>query len=881
MTIKKHHIYFWPMLVLFAVALIILSLGVPEGEPEWTSEQQTYDSYAVWNSTLVLDNNGVIHYAWQEDTNNDGTYDLYTAQKDIDSDTVTNITQRTSGYDVWAPKMIYDEYANKIYYVWHQYEQDYYNTSLYQIWTAELDLSDNSWSATQRTTSLLFKLNPCFGLDTVNGVLHYAWRVYDGVDDSWDIWTARMSTDGVTIPFVPVQRTDGTMVYDKQNLAVDSETGMIYYFFRGDDGSGIHELYTASMDVDGVIWSGPEEQTYDGNDKTGLNMLLDTANNRLHYTYFQDDWGNYHVCTASMNTDGTDWSAVRRTITGMGYLYWQPHFILEPSDDTIYLAWAETDGNGIYQLWTAYMNSDCSGWSGATKRTDDVYNKGGIKIVSDIPGNNSLYYTWMQYDDSSHFQLWTGTLAWPQAEPEPIPEEEEEEEEPEEEIKGSVNWYLAAGETSDTMDYYILLQNTNETTANVVIEYYTDSVPLRQEIEIEPTSRYTIYVNDIFPEAQVAAKITSDIGIIVEHAEYWDVDGIEWAGGSNSIGLPFTSTVWYLAEGCTEGFETTIYILNPTEDGAEVLITYMLSDGSTVEQSLTIDSYSRAEILTNDVSGIGLDKHFSTKIESTNGVELAVERKMTWDSGGMENIGGHISQGIISPSTTWYFAEGSTQVNFDTFILLQNANSESTDIRAEFMLDDGSIVTKYFTMAPNSRHTIWPNNIMNSAGEYELENEAISTKIISSLPVIGERSMYWPAGGVEWADGHCAIGVTAPATKWCFAEGATLGSFQMFLLIQNPSNTDTQVLVTFSAEDGTTETQLINVGATSRYTMWVNQIIPDRAISVQVESINGVNIIVDRAMYWTPNSFGITLLSDYDVPEDAWIGGHCSIGMTY
>jgi hypothetical protein len=58
------------------------------------------------------------------------------------------------------------------------------------------------------------------------------------------------------------------------------------------------------------------------------------------------------------------------------------------------------------------------------------------------------------------------------------------------------------------------------------------------------------------------------------------------------------------------------------------------------------------------------------------------------------------------------------------------------------------------------------------------------------MPVIVERAMYLDRAGQVFAAGHESAGVTAPATDWFLAEGATGTLFDLFILIANPSDTD-------------------------------------------------------------------------------------------
>ena len=53
--------------------------------------------------------------------------------------------------------------------------------------------------------------------------------------------------------------------------------------------------------------------------------------------------------------------------------------------------------------------------------------------------------------------------------------------------------------------------------------------------------------------------------------------------------------------------------------------------------------------------------------------------------------------------------------------------------------------------------------------------------------------MYLSRPGQPFAAGHDSAGVTAPATNWFFAEGATGGFFDLFILLANPEQPDAAV----------------------------------------------------------------------------------------
>lgn len=142
----------------------------------------------------------------------------------------------------------------------------------------------------------------------------------------------------------------------------------------------------------------------------------------------------------------------------------------------------------------------------------------------------------------------------------------------------------------------------------------------------------------------------------------------------------------------------------------------------------------------------------------------------------------------------------------------------------------------------------------------ELENTDVSGVIVASGPIIAERAMYKSMAGQSFAAGHEAAGVTAPATSWFLAEGATGPFFDLFILLANPTETPADVRVDFLLSTGETFTKSYTVPANGRYTSWVDdEQIPAEsgarplanvAVSSTITSMNQVPIIVERTMWW-------------------------------
>ena len=226
---------------------------------------------------------------------------------------------------------------------------------------------------------------------------------------------------------------------------------------------------------------------------------------------------------------------------------------------------------------------------------------------------------------------------------------------------------------------------------------------------------------------------------------------------------------------------------------------------------------------------------------------ISVRRRRGLWSGGTE------SAGVTAASTRWFLAEGATGRFFDTFILLSNPQTTPAQVTLTYLLDTGETVAVPKTIQANTRLT---TNI-EAEDDVRLRNAAVSTIVTADVPIIAERSMYWPGAVQPWGEGHNSFGVVEAGTKWGLAEGRTGGplKFHTYILLANPQTTDAAVKVTFLREGGTPVTQTYTVPKTSRFNIDVNAIdgLQEASVGALIEVTNDVPIIVERSMYWDAN----------------------------
>ncbi|MCG2796389.1 MAG: metallophosphoesterase [Actinomycetia bacterium] len=440
-------------------------------------------------------------------------------------------------------------------------------------------------------------------------------------------------------------------------------------------------------------------------------------------------------------------------------------------------------------------------------------------------------------------------------------------------------FYFAEGTCRPGFDPYICIQNPCDNDADVTITYMKgDGTTQEQALNVPPHSRSTIVVKDILGEGDDSAhdfsaklECTNGEEIIAERPMYFSYGTSGWTGGSDVVGALAPASTFYFAEGtCRPGFDPYMCIQNPGDSDAAVKITYMKGDGAIQEQDLTVSAHSRSTVTVKDALGVGDDPahDFSAKVESTNDVKIVAERPMYFDYHGIYT-GGHDVVGALAPRNSFYFAEGTCRPGFDPYICIQNPNSNDSYVDITYMKGDGTTVEQSLTVGAHTRSTV---TVKDTLGEGDDAAHDFSCPVESTnrQEIIAERPMYFSYGAAGWTGGSDVVGDPAPSTVFYFAEGTCRPGFDSYLCIANPELALADVKITYMKGDGSTEEQKIAVGAHSRSTVAVRDILgvgDDAAhdFSCQVESTNGIRIVVERPMYF--NYHG------------AWTGGHDVIGF--
>jgi hypothetical protein len=426
--------------------------------------------------------------------------------------------------------------------------------------------------------------------------------------------------------------------------------------------------------------------------------------------------------------------------------------------------------------------------------------------------------------------------------------------------------YFAEGATGPFFDTAFALLNPTDTAAHVTFEALTaDGATVTRVLDILPRSRATFEADTLsaLASAEFSTVVTADVPVIADRTMRWGTDGY---GSHAERSLAAPALTWYLAEGATiAGFNLFYLLQNPAAQPAEVRITYLLpTPQEPLQRTYTIAASSRFNVWVNHEHPVLAAAEVSAVVEVTNGVPIVVERAMYRDAAGQTYGAGHASAGITAPATTWFLAEGNTGPYFDLFVQIANPTATNALVTATYLLPTGATLTKDYAVPAHSRFNIWVDReeLPVGSGQYPLANTAVSTSVASTngVPLIVERSMWWPGSADTWVEGHNSPGSPTSGTKWALADGEVGGAadVETYILIANTSATAGPVQVTLYFDDGTTATRTFDLTPTSRFNIAVAAAFPEaagRRFGTVIESLGDapVQIVVERAMYRNAN----------------------------
>jgi len=282
-------------------------------------------------------------------------------------------TQRTStASGKYRPQ--FQVVGDKIYYVWEEN---------HVIWTGEMNIDGTGWLAQPRTTPAGKSGWPLYlQLQVVGDKIYYVWMNVTA-DNKFQLWKGKLdlATNTWSNPVKIKESIYWVGIMEPQLQVVGDK---IYYVWWGNNGFTQYMLYTGEMtiDINDTSWIFLVEH---GCFIDNHSPQFQVVGNTIYYV----DTGYDYICTGVMNTDGTGSSFMSQEISSTSP-YEDPQ--LQVVGNKIYYVSFHKDAAGYYQIWTAEMNTDGSGWT-ANRRTSTATSKYNpqLQVVGD-----KIYYVWQE-----------------------------------------------------------------------------------------------------------------------------------------------------------------------------------------------------------------------------------------------------------------------------------------------------------------------------------------------------------------------------------------------------------------------------------------------------------------------------------------------------
>jgi hypothetical protein len=428
----------------------------------------------------------------------------------------------------------------------------------------------------------------------------------------------------------------------------------------------------------------------------------------------------------------------------------------------------------------------------------------------------------------------------------------------------AITYILAEGATGGFFDTDLLIANPNNANAPITLTFLKeDGTTVVVTRTVLARSHMTIHVDELqgLEATSAATTIRSDNGLplAVERTMFWDASRY---GGHTDAAVAGPSKTWVFGEGAQGFFDTYLLIANPNAQAAGLTLTFLREGEAPFVTTRSVEPRSRLTIHAHEYPELR-NRSFGISVEATQAVNA---ERATYFGTTASRLwsGGQASAGVAQPSKNWFLAEGATGPFFDTFILLGNPGAVEANVDVRFLLESGESVDVKRVVPAFGRVTI----PVDMEPDPRVQAASLSTVVTSDVPIVAERSMYWPTGeAAPWGEAHHAVGLTSTATRWALAEGRAGGAFGYvtYILLANPSSTAAEVTITYLRENGTPIARTHTVPATSRVTVDVGNTVTElqnQLFGAAIEVTNGVGIAVERAMYWTSN--GIFLAGGTD-----------------
>jgi hypothetical protein len=151
---------------------------------------------------------------------------------------------------------------------------------------------------------------------------------------------------------------------------------------------------------------------------------------------------------------------------------------------------------------------------------------------------------------------------------------------------------------------------------------------------------------------------------------------------------------WFLAEGSTrEGFDEYVLVFNTATDVASVNVVYTVSGGPNIAKAYTVAAQQRLTIPVFDPANVGRGKDVGAIISSDKAIVVERAMYVRGTVAGLAISGAHVAVAQGNPFLSWYFAEGTTIADFQTYFTVVNPTTTDTAASITYGLEGGGTKT--------------------------------------------------------------------------------------------------------------------------------------------------------------------------------------------
>jgi hypothetical protein len=277
-------------------------------------------------------------------------------------------------------------------------------------------------------------------------------------------------------------------------------------------------------------------------------------------------------------------------------------------------------------------------------------------------------------------------------------------------------------------------QNLGDDPANVLATFTRDDGSrVRRAFTVAPRGRDAYRMNDLLKDSAFAASFVADQDLVVERTIMSEgPTGVLGGPGYAPTGPEVGYRQWDFAEGSTRRPYVTYFVLfNPNAEAAMVRFRFTLAGGDGIPHKLQVPAHGRVAFDPRDVVPA---TDFATTITSDR--PIVAERSYYSTGDGLYGALGYTASTPRDNSRAWYFAEGNTIGQVQTYFLVYNLSDQSTEVRATYFGNDGRTREQTIPVAPRGRAGVRANDV--------ISNQEFSARFLADQDVLVERTFYFP-----------------------------------------------------------------------------------------------------------------------------------------